>query len=315
MAKFQFVYNRDASRDQLAEKSGGPQLSATRSGSLRTSFLQLAIATAGDITRYALIMGESPDPVGPHQFRVGLRRFRTLLKLYRPVLDDGFRKTHNAAAKDLAALASTVRRLDVAIDDMAPLARGKVPDEDLAALTARFQKAAESDGSRAEAAAATPRFLLALHQDLLQSTWTAKKRRASKALAKPVAQFTGQALEKQWRLMRALGDRLDTLTIEERHELRKVGKTMRYAVAFFGPLYPPAKVERIATPLRRLQNVLGSMNDAAEAELLIDFAPEERYRAALEAIISVQKQRLTDDWPKVEERWADLAAAKPFWKR
>ena len=50
---------------------------------------------------------------------------------------------------------------------------------------------------------------------------------------------------------------------EQRHELRKELKKLRYAVEFLSPLYPDKRVAPFLKRLKNLQNVFGELNDAA----------------------------------------------------
>jgi CHAD domain-containing protein len=61
---------------------------------------------------------------------------------------------------------------------------------------------------------------------------------------------------------------MDTLSVLERHELRKDLKTFRYAVEFPAPLYGSKRVKVFVTRLKALQENLGYLNDIAGAQKL-----------------------------------------------
>ena len=50
--------------------------------------------------------------------------------------------------------------------------------------------------------------------------------------------FARSALKKRWKKVAESGERLDDLTVEQRHEMRKALKTLRYTAEFFACLYP-----------------------------------------------------------------------------
>ena len=56
-------------------------------------------------------------------------------------------------------------------------------------------------------------------------------------LAAPVSELASQALSERWKKVVKRARGLATLTVEQRHELRKEQKKLRYAVEFFSSLY------------------------------------------------------------------------------
>jgi CHAD domain-containing protein len=71
---------------------------------------------------------------------------------------------------------------------------------------------------------------------------------------------------KKWhrRLLRD-GLQFDQLSIESRHELRKLGKKLRYALQFTESLLPTARLKAYRKQLATVQDILGEMNDLAVA--------------------------------------------------
>ena len=61
------------------------------------------------------------------------------------------------------------------------------------------------------------------------------------------------------------GVQFDQLSIESRHELRKLGKKLRYALQFTESLLPAAKLKTYRKQLVAVQDILGEMNDLAVA--------------------------------------------------
>jgi CHAD domain-containing protein len=84
-------------------------------------------------------------------------------------------------------------------------------------------------------------------------------------LAKPVEQSLEQTLSKKlkkWdRKVVAEGSQLPTLDMEARHELRKRGKKLRYALQFCESILPQRRLAPYKKALARVQNILGEMND------------------------------------------------------
>ena len=85
-------------------------------------------------------------------------------------------------------------------------------------------------------------------------------------LAQPVVELAGKALNKRSKKVRKCAHGLEALTVEQRHELRKELKKLRYAVEFFLPLYRAKRVDPFLKRLKKLQTVFGDLNDARRSE-------------------------------------------------
>jgi inorganic triphosphatase YgiF len=72
-------------------------------------------------------------------------------------------------------------------------------------------------------------------------------------------------LKKWHRRLLQDGLQFDQLDIEPRHELRKLGKKLRYALQFSESLLPAAKLKTYRKQLAVVQDILGEMNDLAVA--------------------------------------------------
>ena len=67
----------------------------------------------------------------------------------------------------------------------------------------------------------------------------------------------------------------DDSPAEDLHELRKVGKELRYLLEFFASLYPPEVVKPFVKTLKGLQDQLGRFQDhEVQANALRELAPE-----------------------------------------
>ncbi len=82
----------------------------------------------------AALTGGKPE--GVHQVRVGLRRFRSALSLFRKFIPENQREWLNAEAKWLANQLGPVRDLDVFLSDLTARFEGAKGAENTAALAA-----------------------------------------------------------------------------------------------------------------------------------------------------------------------------------
>ena len=102
------------------------------------------------------------------------------------------------------------------------------------------------------------------------------------------------------------------LTLEDRHELRKRGKRLRYSLAFAESLLPQARLQAYRKQLSRVQDLLGEINDLAVAR--------DHYRAQRDAhpqawfALGWIEARLDALAAQAQLAFNSLANAKPFWK-
>ena len=137
-------------------------------------------------------------------------------------------------------------------------------------------------------------------------------------LAAEVPGIAVAALDKRWKSVRRHARDIDHLDIPARHELRKELKKMRYAVEFFGPLWPQKKVKAFVQRLKALQQVFGDLYDAAMGEglLMAPDAPGASDPAAQRAagwLLGTRMTRAEADWHHARGLWHDLKALGPFW--
>ncbi len=86
---------------------------------------------------------------------------------------------------------------------------------------------------------------------------------ASEALRQPIGPFASALLEHRMGRVLARGKGRKAATVAHLHVLRIAVKKLRYAIEFFGSLYPQGKADDVREPLVRLQNCLGTLCDAS----------------------------------------------------
>ncbi len=207
-----------------------------------------------------------------HQMRVALRRLRSAFSLFKPMLaGDAQAETLRADLKSAIEPFGTARNLDVFLAETLTAEIERRPDE--AGLTA-LKDRLSADRERAYAAVldvvnggAWRNLLL----DLVAWTEIGAWRRAATLphRDRPAEDFAAETLEKLRRQLKKRGRHLDTLSPEERHRVRIVGKKLRYGAEFFAPLFPEKKAVKrrkaFTEALSDLQDHLGALNDLATA--------------------------------------------------
>ena len=223
----------------------------------------------------AALLREGRGAEALHQTRVGLRRLRSALTLFRPMLADSRFDGVNAALRWLAKSLDDARDLDVflaAAFRPTPADGADEPGFDafVAALRAARAKAYE----QALAAIDSDRCRL-LFLDTLAwidtGPWT-----ESRALdvvhwrTRSIRALADELLQDRWRRLVKKGRKLEKLSPADRHKLRIAGKRLRYAAGFFSSLYPVKAQKRFTKAAAELQDALGALTDIAAGRTLVE---------------------------------------------
>jgi inorganic triphosphatase YgiF len=216
---------------------------------------------------------QSRDPEFLHQLRVGLRRLRSVLRTFSPLV------TRNSVRPLTRELRSIVSRLASARDwdvfhamlskEIAPPA-ARPPE--LARLLRKVRarrSAARAQAREALASAAFQKFLLHLMRWMEQAPWRGSPE-LRHAAAQAVAQYGRRALARQERKTMRHADRIDWSDPAARHRLRILVKRLRYACEFFSDILPSRAARRYLNRLESVQDVLGELNDIAVARRLLE---------------------------------------------
>jgi inorganic triphosphatase YgiF len=262
------------------------------------------------------------DPEGPHQLRVGLRRLRSLFMAFGSAADESRLRLLEADARWLFSAAGDLRDIEAVVADVIrPLADANPDEIGFAALISALER--EAAGRRAKLRALladvrTQGFLLDL--SLISETLGDDVDAESEDLDQPLSGFAQKALSKRWhKAKKIVGDDVEGLEIDARHELRKELKKLRYLVEFFGPLYKKKDVGQFLKRLKAIQAVLGDVMDASIARSLFDDAglieeSDPAMQRAIGWVIGSGKVRARQGWDHAAGLWKDLEKTGPFWK-
>lgn len=222
--------------------------------------------------RDPMVRQDMPDAV--HKMRVAIRRLRTALAVYRPVLDgevtdplrDELRWLSGALgeARDAEVVRDRLLGLVAALDPR--LVRGPVRRRVRSELDGRYRTAL----AHAVGAMESPRYFLLLDQlDALldEPPWTERADRPAKDV------LTGGVRRTWKRLRRSVAAAAASQDPAERdlrlHEVRKAAKRARYAAEPLVPLFG-ADAEAFVRAAKRVQTALGDHQDSivGQAELI-----------------------------------------------
>jgi CHAD domain-containing protein len=210
-----------------------------------------------------------------HDFRIAVRRTRSMLDASKRVLPRPVRDDFRERFKWLGDITTPVRDLDVlslAIPDYADAsARGnRAVLQPLADLVAADQQ---------EAHAALTEALLSQDYADLVSDWSETLAalptdEETTEATDPIVEVARQRIWKAYRTVRRDGRAIDEDSPPEMlHQLRKDAKRLRYLLEAFGALFDADRTKVAVRELKRLQDNLGAFQDAeVQSQELRDFA-------------------------------------------
>jgi triphosphatase len=220
------------------------------------------------------ILAAREDPEAVHQLRVAARRFLSLLRLFRKVLDPATAGPLRQDLRWLLGELAPLRDLDVLLAEiLPPVLEARPADPHLAELRRALEDRRGAVRDRALAAVLSPRFTrlvlrvgLWLEEDTVRPGKGGRSRRPRR--------FASRALRRMDRRVRKEGRGLQDLSPAERHRLRIRVKRLRYAGELLLPLFPHAGGGRKwRRRLGALQDRLGELQDVAVAEVLLRELP------------------------------------------
>ena len=216
-------------------------------------------------------------PAALHQLRVGVRRFRSAISLFAPMLADGALAEVKAELKWLAGELDDARDLDVFIAETLRPAIEREPEQiGLAAFGERLSAARERAYDRVETAIGSDRFrglMLTSLAWIEAGDWSLGEDPSLAELrGRPIGVLAAEEFEARRRKIVKKGRDLPAMTTADRHHLRIRVKRLRYACGFFESLYfgKQAKTHKaFAAAARDLQDSLGVLNDIAFSHDLV----------------------------------------------
>lgn len=224
-----------------------------------------------------------------HKLRVALRRLRTLLWVWRPLLKREMTALERAYLKHVGAAAGSARDWDIAAQLLGELDAGETRVAGTRLDAARI--AGRERACTALAAADLRHALREMLHKVNQALNTAARRASIERLASDSVDAARRALKKR---VRHAG-KAKKSDYAAWHDVRKGAKKLRYTLEFFEPMLPRRDAKRLK-PLKKLQQRFGDLNDAVATERLAQdhreiFADAASADAALAALRQERKRR------------------------
>lgn len=281
------------------------------------AFRHILLANLSSVQEWEPVALRGKDIEGVHQMRVGLRRMRSALTVFRPAIP---RKVTGSFAQEMRWGGKTLDRardLDVYIADSLSSRGSKAPK--------RMRRIAMR--RRAQVYGQVRGFIggkrySKLHTDLPRwldrRPWRKQVSRGQrKCLDCKVTPFAAQVLGQHRAQVLKNGENIGHLDAEALHQLRIDCKKLRYATEFFSPLFGKSMVGFVEH-LKGLQDLLGTLHDdvimvGLQQDLLKgkNSGKAARFAGRLEGERAKQAKALRKT---LKRRWDSFAQAKRPWK-
>jgi len=212
--------------------------------------------------RAAVLAG---DPEGVHQMRVGLRRLRAALSLFKALIDGPELEDVKTDLKWLSGELTDARDFDVFLRKTVKPMEKDAP-AGLPALEEDIEERRDQGFAHAKRLVKSPRYrriLLKTGLWLTGGDWAASDDDIRRDLRqRPIRDMARSILKERTAKVTKKLKKLDKMDDRQRHKLRIAVKKLRYAVGFFESLFGAGhRRKRFAARLKALQSALGRLND------------------------------------------------------
>jgi CHAD domain-containing protein len=281
------------------------------------AFRHILLTNLNFVHQWEPVAVKGKDSEGVHQMRVGLRRMRSALSVFRPAIP---RKVTGPLAREMRWAAKTLdhaRDLDVYIADNLS-SKGSNSQKKMRGIAMR-RRSRVYDQVRAFIG---EKRYARLHKELTgwlkNRAWRRQlSRKKKKQLDSKVTPFAAQVLEQYRVQVLKDGKNINKLDAEALHQLRIDCKKLRYATEFFSPLFGKSMVE-FTEHLKGLQELLGTLHDGVVMTgLQEDLLKGKKRGKAARFVGKLQRERAkqaTAIRKTLQQRWDRFAQAKRPWR-
>ncbi len=266
-------YRLAAGERPAPARASNPNLPAK--ADVDTVFRGLALGCIGQVQANERGVLHSRDIEYLHQARVGLRRLRSVFSLFAGAIAQNVFTAQLAWLREISQMLGEARDWDVFMSEFLPGACSSM--EQHPALTRLRKNAARLRANarrRVRAALASPDYtvqMLRLTQLLHDRSWGVERSIEQREIANQSAKaFARSVLDRAYRKAVKHGKRMDRTSLDDFHKLRIRIKKLRYSSELLSPLFGNKGKRKFVSRLQELQNLLGKLNDTANAARLFD---------------------------------------------
>ena len=262
----------------------------------------------------AVLLGR--DIEGVHQMRVGLRRLRAALGLFRHQFRASAQDNLLGELRWLAGALAPARAWDVFLtEQLPPVAIALAGETELREIERAAGSLREVAYAEARAAIGSSRFLNLM---LSARLWLAEPPWAEEAgIDRSARDVATEILDRRHRKARRLAREAHRVEESELHALRLRLKKLRYAAEFFAPLFSERRVRTYLKSISRPQEVLGHLNDTRSLKSLLDplagRVEADSGAKALGAVAGFHAGRIESLLAEARTEVRDFARARRFW--
>jgi CHAD domain-containing protein len=270
-------------------------------------------------------------PEALHQMRIGLRRLRTAISIFKDVVADSKRDHIKGELEWITGELGPARDLDVLSDEVVRSLGDVVLDRDLSDTRKEIEDRRQESYSHATRSIKSTRFAQAVLETaewIEVGAWTSTADPLMRLKReRPIALHAAAELARRRKKIRKQGKHLRDLSEERRHKLRIRAKKLRYATEFFASVFTGEKNERrreaALSSLKTLQSALGDLNDIVAREKLMSEMADATAKGSerpsrvpfVAGVIYGSQEARTEDLLKTAERaHAEFSDVKSFWK-
>jgi len=271
------------------------------------------------------------DTEGVHQMRIGLRRLRAAMSIFREMLSGHETEAFRRELKWLTEQLSPARDLDVLIaGQVHPLREAQPVGADAGVLERELKARRKVGMEKAREAVDGDRYRASGLQGALWLAYGAWSRSGASSIKAcremPVAEFAAEILTKRSKkILKKIG-KIERLDPRARHKLRIAVKKLRYACEFFGTVFGAdkrdARRRRFCKTLKSLQEFLGTLNDIEVHKRFAhtiarsgnDNASRSREALAMGFITGREDKQVASCLSDVQKAAAKLARLPEFWR-
>lgn len=269
------------------------------------------------------------DAEAVHQMRVGIRRLRSIMFAFKPVMTPAESGPLMEEAKTLFARLGDLRELDVFLADVLPHAFAGLDESTKRRLAAVIRARRGALYGRLRDDLSSPEFsvfALKLGRWVESGEWGNLESALDRLwYIRPLSVYAQTRLTRLHRKMMKLGDAKRTGHVEDWHELRIMTKKLRYTAEFFAVLFPAQQAAAYNRKLAMWQERLGELNDIAASRTLLRRLEEEASESgAPESDTQVLRDARLYFWgwsqdaaKRMEKdlvrRWDGFRRTEPYW--
>lgn len=206
---------------------------------------------------------ETDAPEFIHQARVAMRRLRSAIRLWKPLLPAAYVSNFDPCWRTMANALGDTRNWDVFItESLPPISKAFADHRDILLLASKASSHLTACRKTAKAAMNSPAYSRLLLEFIAATVALPQSRKPK------ISAFAQRALRKRAKRVAELAAKIRGENPEARHSLRVALKRLRYALEFFASLFPAPRMQRYHQSAADLLDLLGRMNDLSVAEQL-----------------------------------------------